>query len=146
MASNILKTRIQNKADDLSTWLSSDAVLLDGEIAVVRLSGDYDIRLKVGNGVDPFSQLPYVDQSEIDSLLNLAQTISSGLSAYALSSDVSSEISSLRNKITDEYLPLSGDKEVANSLSIGSELYVQDRSLSTILSEDASRVFFREWD
>ena len=145
MASNILKTRIQNKADDLSTWLSSDAVLLDGEIAVVRLSGDSDIRLKVGNGVDPFSQLPYVDQSEIDSLLDLAQTISSGLSAYALSSDVSSEISSLRNKITNEYLPLSGDKEVANSLSVSKDLFVDGVILSDYIVSFVPRIMVRNW-
>ena len=58
---------------------------------------------------------------------------------------LSSEISSAKDSLSN-YVPLSGDELVENSLSIGSELYVQDRSLSTILSEDASRVFFREWD
>ena len=67
MVATELKTRIKNKIDDLSNWLSTDIILLDGELAIVRLSAD-DFRAKAGNGQDPFSELPYLNQSQFEEL------------------------------------------------------------------------------
>lgn len=57
---NVIKTRIKQKIDSLSNWIANDPILLQGEIGIVQ--GDYP-KIKIGNGVSKFSQLPYSNNS-----------------------------------------------------------------------------------
>ena len=54
-----VKTQI--RSDILANWLSANPVLLNGELAIVRFYDDEDTTaLKVGNGWQNFSDLPYL--------------------------------------------------------------------------------------
>lgn len=52
----VIKTRIKQKIDSLGNWITHDPILLQGEIGIVQ--GDYP-KIKIGDGVSKFSQLPY---------------------------------------------------------------------------------------
>lgn len=67
MAEKVLKTRIQLKHDTYSNWQNSSLVLKDGEIAICTVpaaagavNNEPAILMKVGNGTDVFSDLPWV--------------------------------------------------------------------------------------
>lgn len=48
---------VQHLRGNSEEWLAYDAVVNDGEIALERAEGGY--RMKIGDGVTPFSSLPY---------------------------------------------------------------------------------------
>ena len=52
--------RLQIRRDNAAQWVSINPILKDGEIALERDTG----RLKVGNGVTPWTSLPYVSPGE----------------------------------------------------------------------------------
>ena len=54
------QVRLRNKIDTIANWIQNDPVLLDGELAFSVENNGETIRLKVGNGVSRFSQLPYI--------------------------------------------------------------------------------------
>lgn len=56
--SDSYNTRIKLKRDTEANWTSLDPVLLDGEVAIVRMP-DGDTRKKIGDGTKKFSELPY---------------------------------------------------------------------------------------
>ena len=58
MATKELNSRVRNKVDIEETWLQNNPVLLEGEIGFVNDNGV--IELKVANGSNTFSDLPYV--------------------------------------------------------------------------------------
>ena len=66
-------TRVKLKSDTEANWLSQDPVLLDGEIAIVRLDGG-ETRKKIGDGTKKFSELSYDDG---DFVQYTAQTLTS---------------------------------------------------------------------
>ena len=102
MVATELKTRIKNKIDDLSNWLSTDIILLDGELAIVRLSGENDVRAKVGNGQDPFSKLPYLNQSQLEELcssLSLEISSSTLLSGVTYQDELAYQLGSQSDKL-----------------------------------------------
>ena len=51
---------IQHLRGDSKSWQEHDVTVRDGELAVERTAGG-NVKLKVGNGVSPYSELPYVD-------------------------------------------------------------------------------------
>ena len=53
----IKNLRIKNPVKTLSEWVSSNPVLLDGEIVIINDEGKY--RTKIGNGTSTFSQLDF---------------------------------------------------------------------------------------
>lgn len=56
--SDSYNTRIKLKRDTEANWTSLDPVLLDGEVAIVRMP-DGETRKKIGDGTKRFSELPY---------------------------------------------------------------------------------------
>lgn len=74
MAEKILNTRIKNKYDSLSDWKESSLVLKEGEIAFAAVEveqadgGTYvpTVLMKVGNGKDTFSALPWTSARASD--------------------------------------------------------------------------------
>lgn len=57
---NTLKVKIQNRRSTSAEWESQNPLLLDGEIAIVR-DGD-ETRLKVGDGINNYNDLPFIDE------------------------------------------------------------------------------------
>ena len=70
-----INTRIRQKRDTAANWTNNNPVLLNGELIVVETSTGA-IRLKVGDGVKTFNQLPFLDES-------IYNSIDSKLSDYA---------------------------------------------------------------
>lgn len=56
-----INTRIRQKRDTAANWTNNNPVLLNGELIVVETSTGA-IRLKVGDGVKTFNQLPFLDE------------------------------------------------------------------------------------
>jgi hypothetical protein len=53
-----IDVRIKNKRDTDANWISKNPVLLDGEIVIVK-DGNGNSRMKIGDGVSTYTQLPY---------------------------------------------------------------------------------------
>lgn len=80
MATKTINTRIKNKIDSYQNWVDSSTILLDGEIAVVRIeTGESyinpvtgqsepvsELLMKVGNGTAEFGQLPWLSAKASD--------------------------------------------------------------------------------
>lgn len=49
-----MRARVMNKRDSKENWDTNDPVLLDGEIAIVDGK-----RMKIGNGMNKYSELPF---------------------------------------------------------------------------------------
>lgn len=73
MANNTLTTRLVICNDTSAKWGSSDKVLLKGEFAI-EFPTDGEPKIKVGNGIDIFADLPYVTNTptEITTAINVA--------------------------------------------------------------------------
>lgn len=115
-----LRTRIQSKIDDLSNWLSTDIILLDGELAIVRLSGENDVRAKSGNGKDHFSELPYLNQSQFEELcssLSLEISSSTLLSGVTYQDEFAYQLGSQSDKLLAPISSLHDLKGYVNDLS-----------------------------
>ena len=56
-----INTRIRQKKDTAANWTSSNPVILNGELIAVETATGA-IRLKVGDGLKTFSQLPFLDE------------------------------------------------------------------------------------
>ena len=52
---------VKNRTDTAANWTSKNPVLAEGEIIVVQTSAG-ETRLKIGDGVKTFTQLPYTDE------------------------------------------------------------------------------------
>lgn len=60
MSNNI---RISLKIDQLSNWNNSKLILNSGELALIQLPND-TVKIKIGNGTDVVSALPYLNETE----------------------------------------------------------------------------------
>lgn len=58
MSTTTLNTKFQLRRDFESTWTTTNPVLADGEPVLSKVEGVY--KLKIGDGVTPFSNLPYI--------------------------------------------------------------------------------------
>lgn len=68
MATKTLTTRIKNKYDIEASWMNSNIILMKGELALVvdSLENPTKLRIKCGDGVNLFENLPYVTDAIID--------------------------------------------------------------------------------
>lgn len=71
---NNVSTRIAQRIDTLANWESADPILLSGELAIV--STEVQTLFKVGNGTSSFTQLPFVDQTQLSTLSAYATYVS----------------------------------------------------------------------
>lgn len=56
-----IQATIKNRTDTAANWTQKNPVLAEGEIIVVQTSAG-ETRLKIGDGVKTFTQLPYIDE------------------------------------------------------------------------------------
>lgn len=68
MATKTIKANVQQRSDTASNWTEKNPVLLDGEIAIVRTSAG-ETRVKIGDGVKSFTQLPYADERILNNVV-----------------------------------------------------------------------------
>lgn len=96
-----INTRIRQKRDTAANWTSSNPVLLNGELIVVETSTGA-IRLKVGDGVKTFNQLPFLDET----LRALITDVDNNNSAVVMTKNGESQLLDTFNIIkltTEEY-------------------------------------------
>lgn len=96
-----INTRIRQKRDTAANWTSSNPVLLNGELIVVETSTGA-IRLKVGDGVKTFNQLPFLDET----LRALITDVDNNNSAVVMTKNGDSQLLDTFNIIkltTEEY-------------------------------------------
>lgn len=101
MANNILNTRILLCADTTSNWNQSSKVLLKGEVGI-EFSESGEPKVKIGNGTDEWSDLPYItlNTTELNQLigaLNSAKHSHSNKSI--LDATTASFTTALKNKL-----------------------------------------------
>ena len=77
-----ISSRIIQRHDKLSNWVSNNIVLLDGELAVVDC-GECT-KFKIGNGLSTFNQLPFADQNLLSTKWLAAEAISQGIHAKSV--------------------------------------------------------------
>ena len=65
MANNEIKTRIKQRYDTLANWESKNPILLEGEVARVRME-DNTVRTKTGDGTSTFNSLSWDDKNLYD--------------------------------------------------------------------------------
>lgn len=65
MANNEIKTRIKQRYDTLANWESKNPILLEGEVARVRME-DNTVRTKTGDGTSAFNSLSWDDKNLYD--------------------------------------------------------------------------------
>lgn len=56
-----IQATVKNRTDTATNWTQKNPVLAEGEIIVVQTSAG-ETRLKIGDGVKTFTQLPYTDE------------------------------------------------------------------------------------
>ena len=56
-----IQATVKNRTDTAANWTQKNPVLAEGEIIVVQTSAR-ETRLKIGDGVKTFTQLPYTDE------------------------------------------------------------------------------------
>lgn len=56
-----IQATVKNRTDTAANWTQKNPVLAEGEIIVVQTSAG-ETRLKIGDGVKAFTQLPYIDE------------------------------------------------------------------------------------
>ena len=61
LKNNELNVRIQTKRDTDLNWTELNPILLNGEIIIVD-TAEGDIHLKIGNGIDTYINLPFLDE------------------------------------------------------------------------------------
>lgn len=80
--SNKYNSRIITKTDTLGNWNAANPILLAGELAVATSCEGVSTRLKLGNGVDNFSSLPFLDDEMLTAIAELYNKISQSVVVY----------------------------------------------------------------
>lgn len=95
-----IKTRIKNRIDSSAEWNTYDPVLLSGEIAIESTGlSSSPIKIKVGNGKDSFTDLPYI-----------TDFLSNDFTSLTVRGSLNGTIPELSNHVVN---PLSVDGEIS---------------------------------
>ena len=65
---NMINTRVQHKYDTAANWTSNNPTLLAGEIGIESDTN----KIKIGDGVKNWKNLPYIDDSKLDKVTTTA--------------------------------------------------------------------------
>ena len=85
MAQTLTNIRIALRTDDEWNWLSSNPILNAGELAIVKTASN-DVKIKVGNGIQTFKELQYLNDNLVaTSLLSADEVSATSLSARSIS-------------------------------------------------------------
>lgn len=63
MSINTLNTKFKLRRDSLDDWVESNPTLEDGELVLIKVNDKY--KIKIGDNIHTFSQLPYIDDTAI---------------------------------------------------------------------------------
>lgn len=86
MPNKIFNIRLRTKRDTEANWEKKNPLILDGEIIVVTTTSG-ETRVKIGDGVKTYTQLPFLDEVLKDEINNKAAIDAGVYTAVASSSD-----------------------------------------------------------
>ena len=75
MAQSLTNIRIALRTDDETNWVSSNPILKAGELAIVKTASN-NIKMKVGNGIQTFNELQYLNDELVETSLLSADEVS----------------------------------------------------------------------
>lgn len=85
MAQTLTNIRIALRTDDEKNWASSNPILKTGELAIVKTASN-NIKMKVGNGIQTFNELQYLNDELVEtSLLSADEVSATSLSVRCIS-------------------------------------------------------------
>lgn len=85
MAQTLTNIRISLRTDDEKNWVSSNPILNNGELAIVKMASN-NIKIKVGDGIQKFNELQYLNDNLIETnLLSAIEISATSLSARCIS-------------------------------------------------------------
>ena len=85
MAQTLTNIRISLRTDDEKNWVSSNPILNNGELAIVKMASN-NIKIKVGDGIQKFNELQYLNDNLIETnLLSAVEISATSLSARCIS-------------------------------------------------------------
>lgn len=86
MPNKIFNIRLRNKRDTEANWEKKNPLILDGEIIVVTTTSG-ETRVKIGDGIKTYNQLPFLDEVLKNEINNKAAIDAGVYTAVASSSD-----------------------------------------------------------
>lgn len=125
MAEKIVKTRIQQKHDTETNWITAanaanPFIPMQGEIIVYDIDKTHDYeRFKIGDGVTNVKDLPFADEAVVEELTTVAQTANNASTAVA-------NLETRLNGIVAQ----GGEPNVINKISVNGD--VQEISNKTV--------------
>lgn len=85
MAQTLTNIRISLRTDDEKNWVSNNPILNNGELAIVKMASN-NIKIKVGDGIQKFNELQYLNDNLIETnLLSAVEISATSLSARCIS-------------------------------------------------------------
>ena len=75
MAQSLTNIRIALRTDDETNWVSTNPILNAGELAIVKTASN-NIKMKVGNGIQTFNELQYLNDELVETSLLSADEVS----------------------------------------------------------------------
>lgn len=126
MAEKEIMARIKLKRDTSANWTAADPVLKNGELILVD-TAEGALRAKVGDGVKPYTKLPFTDEA-LRSLINEKGRKGNSFSLTLMAKDWANKEQVLSHELLKKdgcaYLvqPVTEDKEAYNS----AEIYADD--------------------
>ena len=121
-------TRIKMKRDTSSNWTNNNPIILNGEIILVD-TGNGELRLKIGDGVKTYTQLPFNDEV----LRNLIQNVYNKDESFTITLKTN-EWSGNIQIITNNKFNVNGATYIVSPIDSDSNAYAK----SKIYAEDIS--------
>lgn len=154
-----IQATIKNRTDTAANWTQKNPVLAEGEIIVVQTSAG-ETRLKIGDGVKTFTQLPYTDEQIYNNVVTSVNGQTGDITMnsvyqYAVESGYTGTEAEFAKKLTSEALTvhvtdnngtLSADKsfiEIRDTIIAGIPVYVDyDGNVLPPTSLSANALYF----
>lgn len=125
-----IQATVKNRTDTAANWTQKNPVLAEGEIIVVQTSAG-ETRLKIGDGVKTFTQLPYIDEQ----IYNNVVTSVNGQTGDIIMNSVEYTAQTLTNeqkKQARDNIDAASNDFVINATLAGSDTCTLDKTYAQI--------------
>lgn len=128
-----IQATVKNRTDTAANWTQKNPVLAEGEIIVVQTSAG-ETRLKIGDGVKTFTQLPYIDEQIYNNVVTSVNRQTGDITIktayqYAVEGGYTGTEEEFAKKLAQEQLVGTTrtltPTQVYNAMSAGIPVYVQ---------------------
>lgn len=131
----IFNTRIQNKRDTAANWESRNPVLLNGEMVLVDTSAG-ELRIKIGDGVKTYTQLPFTDE-KVRTLITEKQNKTDN-NLQTTSKDIVGAINEVKDNFTSHNHDDKYDEKGSADKALATANLYTDGKIDALIGEGAS--------